>query len=101
MTIESSLPDRLAQRLADSGIEVTTLPDDTAVLLDVPGHRVLTLSITAAFILEQLRSGVLDPEAIVHAMTAEFEVDAATAHADLDRFLADIAGSLLSDRASG
>lgn len=54
-------------------------------MLDFNG--MLTLNETGAFLWQQLQTGA-DLEALVAALTAEYDVDRATAQADVQEFLA-------------
>lgn len=85
----------LAQQLQHSDYSVTTLPDGSAVLLDLRGESVLTFNGTAAFMLACMREGA-DEAAITQKVVQKYEVDAATARADVVAFiqqLADAVGS--------
>jgi hypothetical protein len=65
--------------------------DDEGVVVDLPRRRLLGLSPTAAFV--WARVGTASEEAIVAELAGAFEVDEATARADVSGFLA-----LLRDR---
>ena len=60
-----------------------------AVLLDLDTKRYYRLNATGARIWKALEQG-LEPQQIVDALVAEFEVDEATARTELDRALSDL-----------
>ncbi len=63
--------------------------DDEVVILDVPSGRYFGLNDVGALIWDLL-DGDHDRDAIVEAITAEFDVDRPTAAADLDSLLAEL-----------
>lgn len=80
----------LARQLQHRDYSITTLPDGSAVLLDLHRESVLTFNGTAAFIVACISEGV-DEAAIAARVVQKFEVDNATARADVDRFLVELA----------
>ena len=60
-----------------------------AVLLDLDTKRYYRLNATGARIWKALEQG-LEPQQIVDALVAEFEVDEATARSEVDRALSDL-----------
>jgi hypothetical protein len=86
--------DHIADLVARKSLEVTFLPDGSAVALDIANHRALSLSITGAFILSQVIDGVLEPADIQDRIVSRFDVEPATAATDLSDFLAELDGIL-------
>lgn len=84
---------KLAAALRSDDCSMTELPDGTAVLMDLGSESVLTLNETAACMLASAREG-LDEEAIVARVVERYDVDEATARADLSEFLRSLANSL-------
>jgi hypothetical protein len=85
---------QITKRLASGDFDMTELPDGSAVILDMAGHRVLTLSSTATVIVSMLRQSVTDVGAITRCIVSEFEVEPAVAEADIRRFLDALAAAL-------
>ncbi|HET7931040.1 MAG TPA: PqqD family protein [Rhodanobacteraceae bacterium] len=80
----------LAKQLQQSDYSFTTLPDGSAVMLDLHGESVLTFNGTAAFMLACLREG--DGEAaIAEKVMRKYAVDAATVEADVTDFVVELA----------
>jgi hypothetical protein len=77
----------LTSRLTTLDLDTQPLPDGSAVMLDLDGHRVLNLSPTAALIVRMLQSGVVDRQALLDKVLESFDVDRAVAASDLDGFL--------------
>jgi hypothetical protein len=90
--------ERLAEKLSDPDLGETLLPDGSGVLLDIDGHRVLSLSRTAVFLVHQIRDGVTSAEALGERLCERFNIDPATAQKDTADFLADLAGALCGDK---
>lgn len=88
------ITDQIADLLSREALDITFLPDGSAVALDVANHRALSLSTTGAFILSQVIDGVLEPAAIRDHIVSRFDVEPATAETDLNRFLSELDGIL-------
>lgn len=89
--MSDQLLQQLSDRLKDSTLDETILPDGSGVLLDVAGHRVLTLSSTAVFLVEQIRQGILQTRALTDALQARFDVGRDTASSDTIEFITSLA----------
>jgi hypothetical protein len=85
----------LAQLLAGSELEMTELPDGSAVLLDVAGHRVLTLSPTGNYLTSLVRSGATTLGECVDQLIATYDVERAIAEADVSAFMRELERALL------
>jgi len=79
--------DILSQILASDQLTHTILADNTSVLLNVNGMRVLSLNETGTFLVEAIKQGMRTEEQLVAALRQEFDVDEATARRDLEQFL--------------
>ncbi len=65
---------------------MTRMPDGTGVLLDLKQEVLLSFNATGALIVDCIEAG-LGREAIVERVTAEYEIDPATAGVDVDGFV--------------
>ena len=74
--------------------------DDLVVIVHLGTDQVFTLSTTGSRYWELLSSG-LDPETIVRTLVSEFDVDAATVRADIDRLVAELTAEGLVVEANG
>lgn len=63
---------------------LTRLADGTGVLLHLDTKLYFTLNETGVFVWDQLEGGAADVDALVAALLEEFDVDEATARADVD-----------------
>lgn len=88
------ITDHIANLVARKALDVTFLPDGSAVALDIAGHRALSLSATGAFILSQVIDGILEPAAIRDRIVSRFDVEPTRAEMDLRHFLAELDGIL-------
>lgn len=79
--------DTLSQILASQRLSHTILADNTSVLLDVNGMRVLSLNETGCFLVEAIKRGARTEAQLVEALRQEFNVDKATARRDVGQFL--------------
>jgi hypothetical protein len=86
----------LADSLRSDGLASTRLADQTGVLLDAEGLNVFSFNKTGQFIVGLLRDGVAERAEIVVRLITEFEVDEATATADLDGFLGELSRHFLN-----
>jgi len=84
--------------MASEEFTTTKLADETGVILDVDSLQVFTLNETGMFLVERLRDGVATRRGLVERMLLEFEVDEETAAADVDAFVAELAGWLIEKR---
>lgn len=66
--------------------------DDEVVILDVPSGRYFGLNDVGALIWDLL-DGDHDRDAILDAITADFDIDRPTAASDLDSLLAELTGA--------
>ena len=88
----------LARMLATDELTTTKLVDGTGVILDVDSLKVFTLNETGMFLVEAMGQGAADRDRLVSRLVAEFEVDDETAAADVDAFVEELSGFLLSGR---
>ena len=89
----------LSRLLSSEGVSQTRLADHSGVILDVDSLRVFSVNDTGMSLVEALRDGVDDHEGLVRRLVAEFEVDEATAAADVDAFVEELAHYLVDRRA--
>ncbi|WP_058557993.1 PqqD family protein [Thiohalocapsa sp. ML1] len=88
---------QLLQTLIEgSELEATRLPDGSAVVLDMPGHRVLTLSPTGAALFAAAVDGDATIEALTDRLVCSFDVDIETARRDTEAFVKSLV-SILTD----
>ena len=90
--------EELARMLATDELTTTKLVDGTGVILDVDSLKVFTLNETGMFLVEAMGEGAADRGGLVERLVAEFEVDEATAAADVEAFVGELAGFLLVGR---
>lgn len=88
----------LSQLLASDEFTQTKLADDSGVILDVDSLQVFTLNETGMFLVEALRDGETTRDGLVARLVEAFEVDEATAAADVGEFVADLARHLIENR---
>ncbi len=89
----------LSRLLSSDAVSQTRLADHSGVLLDIDSLRVYSLNETGMCLVEALREGVDDHDALVQRIIEEFEVDRATAAADVDAFVEELAHYLVDRRA--
>ncbi len=82
LTIEA-----LSKILASDRLTHTILADNTSVLLNVNGMRILSLNETGSFLVEAIKGGAQTEQQLVAALRREFEVDETTALRDIAQFL--------------
>ena len=87
--------------LASGELTRKTLADGTGVILDVESLQVFTLNETGMFLVDVLSDGVASLDALADRLTGEFEVDRATAVADVEAFIEGLEDCLSRDRATG
>ena len=93
--------DALAGLLASGELTQKTLADGTGVILDVESLQVFTLNETGMFLVEALTEGAASVDELADRLTDEFDVDRATARADVEVFVGGLEGCFGRDRASG
>jgi len=69
--------------------------DNSGVILDVDSLQVLSLNETGLVLVEALRDGVDDRRGLVRRLVEEYEIDEATAMADVDSFVAGLTPFLM------
>jgi hypothetical protein len=77
----------LSDRVTRTGLE-----DGSGVVLDIQGLAVYSLNETGMFLVEALCEGATDADALAARLVADFEVDEATARADVAEFIAELSG---------
>lgn len=82
--------DTIAQFFASRRLNHTILADNTSVLLDVNGMRVLSLNETGCFLVEAIRRGAQTEAQLAATLCQEFDVDEATARRDVGHFLKEL-----------
>lgn len=85
---------QLRQHLDRGRLTISRLDDGSGVVLDVERERLFTLNATGLGIIQAAADGAADETAVVEALVARFEVNAADARKDLERFLADLIRAL-------
>ena len=90
----------LIAKTSDADLQYTVLPDGSSVLLDISGHRVLTLSDTGTYLMQQLRDGTATVDMLAKRLTQEFDVDDDTARRDTQEFV-DALSAALAVRSAG
>ena len=88
----------LSRLLSSDAISQTRLADHSGVILDVDSLQVFSLNDTGMCLVEALRDGVEDHDGLVERLVAQFEVDEATAAADVDAFVEELARHLVDRR---
>jgi hypothetical protein len=88
----------LSELLASEDLTQTKLADETGVILDVDSLQVFSLNETGMFLVEAMREGATTREELMARMVANFEVDEATAMADLEAFIAELVKHLIETR---
>ncbi len=84
-SVESKPVDEFVRRHRCGEFSTTRLPDGSGVLLDLQREVILNFNATGAFLIEQLIDGATVAE-LVDRVLERFEVDRATATADVERF---------------
>lgn len=87
------LVETLARQLERADYSITVLPDGSAVLLDLHQECVLTFNGTGALILAGIGKGESEI-AIAQQLAQKYAVDAATAGADVRRFIGELADAV-------
>ena len=80
----------LAEFLRSERVTRTPLSDGSGVLLDVQGLAVYSLNETGMFLVEALCEGSEDVDTLAARLVESFEVDEATARADIEEFIGDL-----------
>ncbi|MCK5376572.1 MAG: PqqD family protein, partial [Acidobacteria bacterium] len=76
--------ERLSQLMRSDKVTQTKLADETGVILHLDTLQVLTLNETGMFLVERIGEGLSTADQLIAALTDDFEVDEATARADVD-----------------
>lgn len=79
--------ERLSQLMRSDKVTQTKLADETGVILHLDSLQVLTLNETGMFLVERIGEGLSTADQLIAALTDDFEVDEATARADVDAFV--------------
>jgi len=79
--------ERLSQLMRSDKVTQTKLADETGVILHLDSLQVLTLNETGMFLVERIGEGLSTSDQLIAALTDDFEVDEATARADVDAFV--------------
>lgn len=82
---------RLGALLRSGRIVRTALADQSGVMVDTAGMRMLSLNETGMFLVEALASGA-GLDALVERLVREFRVSGPTARQDVERFLGELMG---------
>ena len=82
---------RLGALLRSGRIIRTRLADQSGVMVDTAGTRMLSLNETGMFLVEALASGA-GLDALVERLVREFRVSEPTARQDVERFLGELMG---------
>ena len=84
----------LADLLRSDRMTRTALADGSGVVLDVQGLAVYSFNETGLFLVEAVCEGAADSDDLVARLMDAFEVDEATARADVDAFIAELSALL-------
>jgi hypothetical protein len=87
----------LRNLIEEKQLDSTSLPDGSAVVLDIGGHRVLTLSATGAVLLAAAMDGDATIEELAARLPRVFDVDIHTARRDTEAFVNSLV-SILADQ---
>ena len=79
--------ERLSQLMRSDKVSQTKLADETGVILHLDSLQVLTLNETGMFLVERIGEGLSTSDQLIAALTDDFEVDEATARADVNAFV--------------
>ncbi|MDS4058562.1 MAG: PqqD family protein [Candidatus Contendobacter sp.] len=92
MLFPEQLLNPLVAVLKSDRLTYTDMGEDGGVLLDIAGHQVLTLNEVGMYLVNLIRQDdVGAAERLTQRLVAEFQVDEATARADVDQFLSELA----------
>lgn len=92
MLFSEQLLNPLVAVLKSDRLAYTDLGEDGSVLLDIAGHQVFTLNEVGMYLVNLMRQDdVGAAEQLTQRLVAEFQVDEATACADVDQFLSELA----------
>jgi hypothetical protein len=89
-TPEVSIDEAIIDRLGGGDLGLTVLPDGSGVMLDMSGHRVLSLSKTGVVLVEQMQAGRCRLDDLATALVEGFDVGFDEARRDAGEFLASL-----------
>ena len=82
--------ERLSRLMQSDKVTQTKLADETGVILHLDSLQVLTLNETGMFLVERIGEGLSTVDQLIATLTDDFEVDEATARADVETFVDDL-----------
>jgi len=88
----------LADYLQQPDISLTVLADGSGVILDIAASQVITLNNTGTTLAEAMRDGARELDELTRQLSEEYDVDAATADAEIQAFCDTLSGYLLTTR---
>jgi hypothetical protein len=88
---------RLIERLRCERLAFRRLSDDSGVLVELRGGRMLSLNPAATFLVERIRAGVDTLDELARGLVEEFEVDEPTARQDIEACLEQLDADLSAD----
>ncbi|MFZ1640714.1 MAG: PqqD family protein [Candidatus Contendobacter sp.] len=99
MLFSEQLLNPLVAVLKSDRLAYTDMGEDGGVLLDIAGHQVFTLNEVGMYLVNLMRQDDVDAaERLTQRVVVEFQVDEATARADVDEFLSELARFLGASR---
>jgi hypothetical protein len=84
----------LVVRLRYDDCDPTVLPDGSGVLLDLDGHRVVSLSKTGVALVQYIRSGVDSLDALARMLAERYDVEFLEARQDAEDFVNELTRAL-------
>ena len=78
---------KIRQLLSNGSLSHTTLADETGVLLDINGGKVMTLNTTGEFLLQSIVDGSETIEQLASLITQKHQIDLDTATSDSREFV--------------
>lgn len=88
-TMPSDL-EQLKEYLHSGRFTISRLDDGSGAVLDIQTERLFSFNATGLYIVETAAEHAPDEKAIIDGLVARFEVSAASARRDLERFLSDL-----------
>ncbi len=86
--------EQLKQHLDSGRFTISRLDDGSGAVLDIETERLFSFNAAGLCIVESAAADAADEEVIVGALISRFDVSAASARRDLERFLSDLVGAL-------